>query len=167
VSVTITSREVERDLCVVTARATTPDGRTDESVGAVDIAGLKGEKLANAYMKAETKAKRRVTLSICGLGWLDETEVESVQAASNEPRQIEAPKPEPEQIPGRISRVQGAALADALKRQGADPDMLFEEYVITRLGELHDSHFKDALARINRGDFTPTPARQPEAAGVK
>jgi hypothetical protein len=78
-----------------------------------------------------------------------------------------APKPEPEQIPGRISRVQGAALADALKRQGADPDMLFEEYVITRLGELHDSHFKDALARINRGDFTPTPARQPEAAGVK
>ena len=29
-------------------------------------------------MKAETKAKRRVTLSICGLGMLDETEVETV-----------------------------------------------------------------------------------------
>ena len=27
-------------------------------------------------MCAETKAKRRVTLSICGLGWLDESEVE-------------------------------------------------------------------------------------------
>jgi hypothetical protein len=26
-------------------------------------------------MKAETKAKRRVTLSIVGLGWLDESEV--------------------------------------------------------------------------------------------
>jgi hypothetical protein len=29
-------------------------------------------------MKAETKAKRRVTLSICGLGMLDESEVESL-----------------------------------------------------------------------------------------
>jgi len=32
-------------------------------------------------MKAETKAKRRVTLSICGLGLLDETEVETVSTA--------------------------------------------------------------------------------------
>jgi len=63
---------------VVTARAKTADGREDESVGAVSIAGLKGEALANALMKAETKAKRRVTLSICGLGWLDESEVDSV-----------------------------------------------------------------------------------------
>jgi hypothetical protein len=29
-------------------------------------------------MKAETKAKRRVTLSIAGLGWLDETELETM-----------------------------------------------------------------------------------------
>ena len=32
-------------------------------------------------MKAETKAKRRVTLSICGLGMLDETEVETIPGA--------------------------------------------------------------------------------------
>ena len=32
-------------------------------------------------MKAETKAKRRVTLSICGLGMLDETEVETIPHA--------------------------------------------------------------------------------------
>src|SRR6185312_3719783 len=32
-------------------------------------------------MKAETKAKRRVTLSICGLGMLDETEVDSIPDA--------------------------------------------------------------------------------------
>jgi hypothetical protein len=32
-------------------------------------------------MKAITKAKRRVTLSICGLGWLDETEIESIPSA--------------------------------------------------------------------------------------
>ncbi len=32
-----------------------------------------------------TKAKRRVTLSICGLGWLDETEVESIPASAKRP----------------------------------------------------------------------------------
>lgn len=92
VSVSITAREEVRDVYVVTARATTPDGRTDESVGAVNVAGLKGDALANAFMKAETKAKRRVTLSICGLGWLDETEVETVHVEHREPRQIEPPK---------------------------------------------------------------------------
>jgi len=35
----------------------------------------------NALMKAVTKAKRRVTLSICGLGMLDETEVETIPSA--------------------------------------------------------------------------------------
>jgi hypothetical protein len=33
-------------------------------------------------MKAETKAKRRVTLSICGLGLLDETEIETIPGAA-------------------------------------------------------------------------------------
>ena len=81
VSVVIVSRERVEDVYVVTARATTTDGRSDESIGAVAIGNAKGEALANALMKAETKAKRRVTLSICGLGMLDETEVESIPAA--------------------------------------------------------------------------------------
>lgn len=78
ISVTIVAREVVEDCYIVTARATTPQGRQDESIGAVPLAGLKGEARANAMMKAETKAKRRVTLSICGLGMLDETEVDSI-----------------------------------------------------------------------------------------
>jgi hypothetical protein len=77
VSVQIMAREVTEDCYIVTARAILPGGRTDESIGAVPIASLKGEFRANAMMKAETKAKRRVTLAICGLGMLDETEVES------------------------------------------------------------------------------------------
>ena len=81
VSVTIVSREQVGDVYVVTARATTPDGRTDESIGAVAISSLKGGALANALMKSETKAKRRVTLSICGLGMLDETEMETIPGA--------------------------------------------------------------------------------------
>jgi len=83
ISVQIVSREMLEGagLYVVTARATARDGRTDEAVGAVSIAGLKGEPLANALMKAETKAKRRATLSLVGLGWLDESEAESIPGA--------------------------------------------------------------------------------------
>jgi hypothetical protein len=44
----------------------------------VNIKGLTGKDLENALMRAETKAKRRVTLSICGLGIMDEIELEEV-----------------------------------------------------------------------------------------
>ena len=81
ISITITAREKVDDVYVVTARATTPDERTDEAIGAVPLAGLRGEALANAFMKAETKSKRRVTLSICGLGFTDESEVDSIPGA--------------------------------------------------------------------------------------
>src|SRR5262245_22059600 len=78
VSVHIASRERVDDVYTVTARATDAKGRTDESIGAVAIGSLKGDALCNAIMKAETKAKRRVTLSICGLGMLDEGELETI-----------------------------------------------------------------------------------------
>jgi len=77
VSLRITSREMIGDVYVVTAQAKLGE-REDESTGAVHVKGLVGENLANAYMKAETKAKRRVTLSVCGLAFLDETEVETI-----------------------------------------------------------------------------------------
>lgn len=81
VSIKITDRQKFDDIYVVTAQATNADGRFDESTGAVNVAGLKGEALANAYLKAETKAKRRVTLSLCGLGLLDESEVATIADA--------------------------------------------------------------------------------------
>jgi hypothetical protein len=81
VSITITNRAKYEDIYVVTAKAKNAAGREDESTGAVNIANLKGDALANVFMKAETKAKRRVTLSICGLGLLDETEVDSIKDA--------------------------------------------------------------------------------------
>lgn len=82
VSVTRLEREVTEGIYVVTAHAEEQlTQRTDESIGAVPIANLQGVAKANAMMKAETKAKRRVTLSICGLGMLDETEIESIPGA--------------------------------------------------------------------------------------
>jgi hypothetical protein len=81
VSLSIEDGERIEDVYRVKVRATLPDGRSDMSTGAVGLGGLKGEALANALMKAETKAKRRATLSICGLGWLDESEVGSIPNA--------------------------------------------------------------------------------------
>ena len=82
VSITkIETKVHEGGLYVATACAKLPNGREDSSTGAVTIATLKGDALANAMMKAETKAKRRVTLSICGLGFLDESELDTMQGA--------------------------------------------------------------------------------------
>lgn len=98
ISVEITSQQHDGDLYIVTARARDQHGRQDTDCGAVAVKGLVGEALANAIMKAMTKAKRRVTLSICGLGWLDETEVETVPGAevvqSNAKPALPAPTPQ-------------------------------------------------------------------------
>ncbi len=82
VSHTITERRKDEDIYSVIARASTPDGRQTESIGAVAIGSLKGEALANAMMKAETKSKRRATLDLLGLGMLDESEVDSIPNAT-------------------------------------------------------------------------------------
>lgn len=139
VSTTIVSRERMESIYIVTARATTPDGRTEESIGAVplvkevvewktarsgkrypeptgELEPLAPGDLANALMKAETKAKRRVTLSIVGLGWLDETEVSTVPGAQtvdmedapNAEEEVNT-ESEPEEEPQRSKRSHGWA----------------------------------------------------------
>ena len=75
VSIERVERLVDEGIYQVIAYAKDATGRTDAAIGAVSIEGLKGEAKANAMMKAETKAKRRVTLSIVGLGMMDESEI--------------------------------------------------------------------------------------------
>lgn len=72
--------DVEAGIVERAAKATHPDGRSDEDVG-VCVLPKGGEARANALMKAATKAKRRVTLSICGLSLLDESELDTVRDA--------------------------------------------------------------------------------------
>lgn len=103
VSITKVDPKQIGDLLVVVSEAVDRAGRTDSATGAVAVKNvegkdrnnnkyvydLTGENLANAMMKAETKAKRRVTLSLCGLGMLDETEVDTLKqqgVASDEPQ---------------------------------------------------------------------------------
>lgn len=114
----IDTKEI-KGVYVVTAKAQDKDGRTDVATGVVSLhksefkwneekrrslptgktIELVGDELANAFMKAETKAKRRVTLSICGLGMLDESEIETIKGAETkdiyEPAQEAVIVPEP------------------------------------------------------------------------
>jgi hypothetical protein len=123
ISITKLEAKTEEGVHIVVAYATDKDGRSDIGTGAVPLVKedgewvdgkfqdrqgktkkyfkkngkmvpLTGEDRANAIMKAETKAKRRVTLSICGLGFLDESEIDSIPGAKlfAEPKDIH---PEP------------------------------------------------------------------------
>lgn len=74
ISLEIKDRGTTEGVYSVVARAWDKEGRQDEATGAVFIGQSRGENLANALMKAETKAKRRVTLSISGLSFMDTTE---------------------------------------------------------------------------------------------
>ena len=99
VSVVSMDGKTVADVYIVTVKVCDKDGRSDIATGAVNIKGLSGDSLANATMKAETKAKRRATLSICGLGILDESELETIPtrekdiSAPEQPKAIPAPKP--------------------------------------------------------------------------
>lgn len=64
--------------CVV--KASLPDGRVETATATVPLADP-----VNVLMKCETKGKRRATLSILGLGVLDECELETIPAGAQEP----------------------------------------------------------------------------------
>lgn len=97
VSVCEMKHEQLSDVHFVTVKMQDSTGRTDFATGAVSIKGQAGETLANSIMKAETKAKRRGTLSICGLGMLDESELDTmpvheVSSINEQPKPIEEKK---------------------------------------------------------------------------
>jgi len=82
ISVTDLTGEVQHDSTyVVTCKVRDKQGKTDIATGVVALEGLKGAPLSNAKMVAETKAKRRATLSICGLGMMDESEIGTVDGS--------------------------------------------------------------------------------------
>lgn len=120
VSLQIVARESLEGVYVVTARAILPNGRQDESTGAVAISGLKGDNLANAYLKCETKAKRRVTLSICGLGLLDETEVATIHTAEVVHPKVEAsfvPPPVTPTMKALFEKNEAAAVKEEMSKR--------------------------------------------------
>lgn len=187
VSLEIVSRELADDVLTIHVRAKLPDGRCDEDLGAVPFPStLKGESRANAELKAVTKAKRRATLSICGLGWLDETEVQDIPASAKRPAKpapnvMLTPPPhdaetgeiiEPEIIGSAAptlpaeppapanteppAGVGGEVVAPAWEDYIARWDAMLEEATDAR--ELHASWNSDAHKKMRRQIIWPDPA---------
>lgn len=113
ISITPPKVDLSDGLCMVTVSATDRTGRVDSELGIVTIERLTGESKANAIMKAITKAKRRVTLSMCGLGMLDETEAETIpnartMSADDAHAGQAAPEPTPADATRAAAMVTGA-----------------------------------------------------------
>lgn len=86
--------------------------RVEISTGCVGVEGMKGDAKGNAIMKADTKAKRRGTLSMGGLGIADESEVESFA-----PRQ-DIGEGKPRRVYPRAFVANAALVADAESEAG-------------------------------------------------
>jgi hypothetical protein len=87
-------------------------GRTDAEIGVVFAKNVTGLARANLEMKALTKGKRRLTLSMCGLGLMDETEVADMPGVTQvgiftgktiEVTTLPVKKSEPEQMKAPIA----------------------------------------------------------------
>lgn len=150
ISTEVTKKEKIEDVYVVTVRAIDKNGRFTDEDGAVCISEpetiklkegtwpngkpkyvnkpnpnvgkiLKGDNLCNALMKAVTKAKRRSVLAFCGLGMLDETEIETIPNAQIIDSEIGSTVPKK-----AFSGDQGATNDNELGI-GTDEDKLTEE----------------------------------------
>jgi hypothetical protein len=152
ISLRLPHKEKFGDMYVVTANAIDKDKREDESTGAVYLGSARGDVLANLLMKAETKAKRRVTLSISGLSFLDETEVETIPGAQkvafaknvNEtiqiPEQIKAKPDEKERLNIRIEALLKGFLDFEVDRK------ILERVFEKSLEEFTEADFSSAIA---------------------
>lgn len=152
------------DLYVVTVKATDGNGRTDMATGAVNIKGLGGESLANAMMKAETKAKRRVTLSLCGLGMLDESEVPDTpgaQAVEVDPTTGEVKgeppheNPEPDALISEAQLKRLHAIASASKWSDAKAKALLAEYGFASSKDVTRAKYEQIVEKLKVSPLSP------------
>jgi hypothetical protein len=168
VSLEIVSRDVADDILTIHVRAKLPDGRVDEDLGSVAFSSaLKGEARANAELKCVTKAKRRATLSICGLGWLDETEVADIPAKAKTAWQPSAPAPNPMQTipcdpttgeiidPFPTDSGKGAAAVAAPTDAAAAFDLAEEAHEAANRGEKTFKFFWKRLTKVERDQLLP------------
>ena len=117
ISIDSLETDTDGDLFIAKVHARDNEGRTDSDVGVVNIGNAKGDNKANAIMKAVTKAKRRVTLSICGLGWLDESEIETISRSAV--RRVDVDKETGEIIEGEVEEPDPLAQAiDRVRKSG-------------------------------------------------
>jgi hypothetical protein len=93
------------DIAGWTVKGHDKSGRTEIAVGTVSTKGLTGKSYADAFMFAQTKACRRLTLQFAGGGFLDESEVTekttNLSNATSSLKEIAQPKVVPNTEAGK------------------------------------------------------------------
>lgn len=141
ISIVRTERDISRGLAIFTVYGIDKDQREDSATGVTDLEALSGQRLADAIMGAETKAKNRLTISLSGIGFLDSSEagkpsakqvdVSSLQptesaaaiaAGVNQAPATETTDTRPQDLPGTpVSPVQAQAILKAAETPAAPP----------------------------------------------
>lgn len=133
ISVVEEKREITEHYVIYDVKVQDKHGRTDTGTGAVSLIQydrngkpyrLSGTALADAIMKAQSKAKRRATLSIAGAGVLDETELDFVYSKN------ELPEAQPQQITNNNAIFERQALLEKFKQLPDDVRKKFAEHKV-------------------------------------
>jgi hypothetical protein len=185
ISIEIVDKRIENDIFIVHVKASTPEGRADEDIGAVSLKDCHSEDdRVNRLMKAVTKAKRRVTLSLVGLGFLDESELETVSDAqvvtvdepgeikekipkTDQPSAVEEPEEDQEATRKALLRQLFAAAAehglidDQFEKQ-AFADFLREEFGVEGRSEMTKEMIEEAIALLGDPDVRSEILRRAE-----
>lgn len=90
VSVLDTEEKILDDVFIVKAKVSLPNGRISQAIGVTPlfteydgkVTKITGAKKCNAMMVADTKARRRAVLSICGTGMIDESEIDTMNVVA-------------------------------------------------------------------------------------
>lgn len=146
VSITKIEEKTTDGLFMVTAYAKDKHGKEDSDVGAVPVPQNATDR-ANALLKCVTKAKRRVTLSICGLGVNDESEYDTVPEAQA-------------QILAANAKVVSEEKTAALQRKLGSSTPQDQEPVLASDPSSQDGHYEKS-APAPRAPERPHAAKQP------
>jgi hypothetical protein len=103
----------DNDNITVIVKGHDSTGRTDVEIAVVSKKDMGGD-YGNNVMKCVTKGKNRLTLSLCGLGMPDETELETIPEVRKVNVNIETGEIVPQAVPERMTTGQGVDVSAPL-----------------------------------------------------
>lgn len=157
VSIEVVDRKVEFGCLIVRVKATSKDGRCDEGVGAVPFNERNAAEAAIAMMKCETKAKRRVTLSICGLGLLDESELDTMRENKSVVTAING-----EESAASRAEILNSALTSGEKEKAVEAEVVNEPVKVEPVVETQTTPVQEAAVEAPKEQ----PQRHPMPHGI-